>query len=290
MAELRLEVGLFRHTEQIYPGKLLVIRDGSWMHHAVEDHEFDPHRERLMGIAIWKPLPEFAPGLVMVESDRGEAFVAIVAGESNRPQVGDPIIDAWITRADALRKLQRGNPVSYGPVPLTPLQLSAATYEVSQRVRESALGLLNYLRGAERESLLAIARIADVERPSDDDLTGGINELLLLAERELPLGSSDGEEASAAIPDGDQDDAQPVALGQTGRLVFSTLAGVDPAVLCSIRDIRKRMPLKDQLGPETVRSAVLKLIEGELAERPNGPRGGVRLTTKGRTRRKQIES
>lgn len=194
--QVQAEAQLFRwRGEPVYPGRLLVLRGESFAVHPVDDVEFNPATERIMGIAIWGACAEWTSGMVRVEDGPTGKSAPVIAGESNRPSTGVGRVDAWIARADALRKLRRGTVVSFGGIPLTRVQLIASVGEVETIVRESAIALLQNAPGDQRPALLALARVADKEHPQDDELTSAILELTASASAwVIPVKSADAND------------------------------------------------------------------------------------------------
>ncbi len=91
--------------------------------------------------------------------------------------------------------------------------------------------------------------------------------------------SSPGPVTRACSPNGADVE---IGLSRPERMVLTTLSTVDGACLLSVREIVERMPRGEQIAAETARKALNKLIECELAERPEGSRRGARLTNSGR--------
>lgn len=199
--ELRLardEASGFRsRREAVYPGVLLAMRGSSTGLWPVDDETHDPTIERLMGVAAWGADRAFAVGMVRIEGGPAAAFAPLVAGEARRPATGVGRIDAWIARADALRKLRLGKPVAFGGIPLSTCQLTAAVGEVERLVRESAIGLLRVAPTHERDARLALSRAADSVHPADAELTTAILELTASAPSWRAAG------AHAEVPGGD---------------------------------------------------------------------------------------
>jgi hypothetical protein len=89
---------------------------------------------------------------------------------------------------------------------------------------------------------------------------------------------------NALVKPGDaaEEEEQPPALIETQRVTLVALATIDPSRLASIEDVCDAMPGADRISVRTARVAITKLIELDLAERPNGDKQGARLTIKGR--------
>ena len=91
----------------------------------------------------------------------------------------------------------------------------------------------------------------------------------------------------AAVVDADDDDdeAAPVVLTASELLVLEALVKLN-YVPASIDEIRDAFPSDDRAdlrprGEKTTRAAVKRLVGLEYADRPNGPRSGTIVTTKG---------
>lgn len=85
--------------------------------------------------------------------------------------------------------------------------------------------------------------------------------------------------ASTADP---LDDDGGMALTVNQSRVLQTMARFDGARLVSSKMIVEEMDTTTRLSEETVRQCVRKLIESNLADRPEGDRSGARLTIAGR--------
>jgi len=84
--------------------------------------------------------------------------------------------------------------------------------------------------------------------------------------------------------DADQQDVepQPPGLSRSERVTLVTLNSFDRSVLLSVAKIHAALDPTERSSEETIRKDVLKLIELDLAERPEGERKGARLTNTGR--------
>ena len=82
-------------------------------------------------------------------------------------------------------------------------------------------------------------------------------------------------------PAADLDEVSP-ALTENQSRVLQTMADFDGSLLLSAKAIAAAMKADVRLSEETVRQCVAKLVEVDLAERPDGPRSGARLNNKGR--------
>ncbi len=92
---------------------------------------------------------------------------------------------------------------------------------------------------------------------------------------------SGSAKTTIASPATDPDEAPP-ALTENQSRVLQTMAHFDGSLLLSTKAIDDAMNAPERLSVETVRQCVAKLVEVDLAERPDGPRSGARLRNKGR--------
>jgi hypothetical protein len=90
-----------------------------------------------------------------------------------------------------------------------------------------------------------------------------------------------GDAKPKALPAGGDESAGPALTVNQSR-VLQTMARFDASRLLSSKMIAEEMDATVRLSEETVRQCVGKLIEANLAERPEGDRSGARLTTAGR--------
>ncbi|MEM8495759.1 MAG: hypothetical protein AAF663_10275, partial [Planctomycetota bacterium] len=95
---------------------------------------------------------------------------------------------------------------------------------------------------------------------------------------ESSLGSQTARPAEAE----DADHLSPLALPKNEQLTLQTLASFDPSLLNVTADICNAMSPSERLSERTVRTAINKLIDKGLAERPEGKKLGARATIKGR--------
>lgn len=104
-----------------------------------------------------------------------------------------------------------------------------------------------------------------------------------IVDRLIPEVPPSGHDADSQS-DAKADDAvnEPSALTPNQLNVLQTMGIFDRAQLSSIKTITNEMELADRLTDETVRRCILRLIELEYAERPEGTRQGARLTNSGR--------
>jgi hypothetical protein len=104
---------------------------------------------------------------------------------------------------------------------------------------------------------------------------------LLHREQHSVVPPGDDDRKPPAPPAGDSEPTGP-ALTNNQSLVLRTMARFDGSLLLSAAKIAAEMNPATRLSEETVRQCVGKLIESNLAERPEGERSGARLTNAGR--------
>lgn len=174
----RLIASSFRAgRDTVYPGKLVIVPDGDTRPQAIDDESFDPAHNILIGIALWGSQAEFARGCVSISNAQHE-YVAIASGEFQRPKTKIGRIDAWIARADLLRRFLQGRTEAFGGICLSASQLDAAAHEIGSMIRDTALALLNDAPQSVRPSLLALAAVVDSLQPTEAELRAAIVELL----------------------------------------------------------------------------------------------------------------
>lgn len=83
------------------------------------------------------------------------------------------------------------------------------------------------------------------------------------------------------IGEGDETEQAP-ALKKSERLTLGALATFDPAFLASAENVADAMDRAERRSDRTIRDAIRRLVELDLAERPEGKRQGARLTIRGR--------
>ena len=111
----------------------------------------------------------------------------------------------------------------------------------------------------------------DVVSKADLEVLATVPKLLRLEPRAVPT--------LAPAP---STDVAPPGLSPNVTLVVETMARFDGSRLLSAKRIEEEMNLAHRLSERTIRKVVVRLIELELAERPDGKRSGARLTMKGR--------
>src|SRR5690606_21878769 len=214
-----LEARSFRaRGESIYPGKIIVIRGGSFFAHAVEDADLDLSREGIMGIAFWGCFEKWSTGLVRTEPVDSEKSVLVISGRDHVFTVGVPLIDTWVARADAFRGLLIGRTRSFGGIPLTEDRSFAAAVEVARVIRLSAVHLLTGPPRSHRQVLLAMAMITDIEILTAEVLTAAIRELLASSEAwKESVEAAEAAEGVATI-----EDVRPTMQELVGAIGFSS--------------------------------------------------------------------
>lgn len=295
----RLEARFFRaRGELVYPGRLVVLRAGSFLTHPVDDDAFDLPTERIMGIAIWGAFAQCKPGMALVEEEPARKFAAIIAGETRRPSTGVGRIDAWIARADALRKLRSGGVAAPGGIPLTRNQLIASVGEIESVVRESAIALIENCPCDQRAALLALARVADTQHPQQDELTPAILELNATAPawkcsaRSVSVERGSGDRAHPALG-GSLDTDLSEAHRKTSNpppAAVSTIDEYDAAILAFLNQtpsLRRRvsdvLPEKGPQDRKAVGARLRKLAARTppLVDFPRAGRSGVAILPAG---------
>ena len=86
----------------------------------------------------------------------------------------------------------------------------------------------------------------------------------------------------AKISDEGDETEQAPALKKSDRLTLQALATFDPAFLSSAENVADAMDRAERRSDRTIRDAIRRLVELDLAERPEGKRQGARLTIRGR--------
>lgn len=176
---INLEAQMFRMADHdVYPGKIMVIRAGSFAMHPVDDESFDQTREGIRGISFWGAFPEWQRGLVRIEDGESTRSALMISAEEYRPPLGVPSLDTWIARADTLRAFIKGRFWSFGSPPLSGQQMHAAAVEVGRVSRLAAIQLLKTAPPDQHSVLRALARIADAAKPTPAILTDAIQELI----------------------------------------------------------------------------------------------------------------
>jgi hypothetical protein len=226
----------FRATGcQVYPGVILAIQDGVRALVPVEDTALGEGPARaISGISVWGAIDDYAVGLARVESSDPGKSVFLMSGEPGRPSVGNGRIDAWIARADALRRLRQGNVCTFGGAfPISPYQANAAAAEIGRVVRARTNELLKLAPASAPAVHSALAKIADEPEPTEESLTTAIQELLAsIAEWEpkrVPSSPGDGEDDG--LPDTSTAGAPLSPSAPTSITRRADILGIDPRTL-----------------------------------------------------------
>lgn len=95
-------------------------------------------------------------------------------------------------------------------------------------------------------------------------------------------GGVDDPDAIPKAPSNIAEESAGPALTVNQSRVLQTMARFDASRLLSAKMIAEEMDARVRLSEETVRQSVRKLIESNLAERPEGDRSGARLNRAGR--------
>jgi hypothetical protein len=164
--------------KQVYPGVLLVTRNG-FSAFAVEDDCYDSSRDSILAIAVWGATDpsENSPSVSVMEG--GVSKMAVVAfPNQDRRTTGVDLVDAWIARADTLRRLRSTGAFAPGRENLDPARWRAGIIEVESVTKATALALIHQAPDAKHPALRALARVANTDHPSSDDLTYAMEELI----------------------------------------------------------------------------------------------------------------
>lgn len=95
--------------------------------------------------------------------------------------------------------------------------------------------------------------------------------------------ASDGTQFSAPVAQSADADELPPSLSGHDALIMRVLSKEDPHLLLSIEDLGEKVAEWDgRTSTKTIADRVAYLVQCGFAERPQGPRMGVRLTTRGR--------
>lgn len=266
---------------EVYPGVLLVIRGDNFALRPVEDAAYSPDRDKIIGIAMW--------GLetnTSVTGDDGvsEGAVPLIAIDRERPATGLPLADAWIARADVVRRVLAGS--TLGESGMDARMEAAAVRQVISALRSQAVAVMASLPANATAARVALARVADNEIPTVDDLNGAIQAILASAVTDrsesttLPTAGATGDEASGTSESSNGAPKKRV-LKDVHWTVLCEVAGSLAPFQPALRANSKGLPKYDSL----LRRLRELEIEG-LVERPLGERSGWCATDKGRQRLK----
>lgn len=242
----RVTARSFRQTRQaVYPGVLVAMRSQSWPLYPIADGDFGLNGQQVKGCAIWGASTEFQIGLASVESESGSAYAPIVLGDTSRPTTGVAFIDAWITRADVLRKLMAGVAGSFGRLPLTRTQMLAAAHEIHALVREGAMALVRSAPESVRGRLDALVVVADEAEPTVEHLDAAIRSLIAVSTEWPTQSVAPLNDTNRAVLD--ELLRLPLGEGMTGKQLLARLAARKPKV--DIQEITFRKHVRPALKP-----------------------------------------
>lgn len=184
-------------------------------------------------------------------------------GDPDREPLGIPLLDTWIARADALRKLMEGTASSYGPIPLNDEQIIAGAEEIYRAVRHRCVYLIRAMPPGQENAAIALARIADAVVPTPELLTSAIENLIVSA----PTWSTESREFVSAALDASAR-PYPVArdLQEAANIsskIFRTIridAGID-------HGLRAHASAKRQYSPEEVFRMMEAVRKGSFLDR-----------------------
>ncbi len=254
----------------------------------VADGDYKPKSEPNLGVAMWGSQTEWVPGLIRVEGGLEGRCAPQLSGERNRPVLGVGRVDAWITRADVVRKLLVRDPAAFSEfLPLAPVQIVAAAGEIIKVTRDSAIELIRHAPSSLQGKLTAISRLIDTSAPTEQLLTDAVLELVGNFQAWEPPGNpvappTPAFPGSSGGGRSDPDEIFAPALTKNQSRVLRTMAVFDSSRLVSADLIAAEMDAACRLSARTIGPIVRRLIELHLAERPEGDRSGARLTTAGR--------
>lgn len=145
--------------------------------------------------------------------------------------------------------------------------------EISQLRRELCKEPSSILKHVPRDELLdRLAKIAPVVM-RQKQREGVVEEAQGGSEKDLNAVVSEGE--------GDEKEEQAPALKQNELVTLKALALFGPNRLATSTDVGNEMTPADRLSPRTIQPAIRRLMELDLAERPEGDKHGARATLKG---------
>ncbi len=280
--EVRARAAMFRASgAEVYPGVLLVIRSGSFALLPVEDADYSPGRDSIIGVAMWGLEANTS---VIGEDGVAEGAVRMIAVDRERPRTGVSLADAWIARADVVRRVLSGS--TLGESGMDTAMESAAMRQVVSVMKSQALAVIASLPAVATAARLALARVADGDTPTVDDLNDAIQAILASAVAVRP------ESTTLPTPGATEDDASGTSESSSGAPKERVLKDVHWTVLCEVagslapfqpvsRADSKGLPKYDAL-----RRRLRELEVEGLVERPLGERSGWCVTDEGRQRLK----
>lgn len=280
--EVMARAAMFRASSaEVYPGVLLVIRGDNFALRPVEDADYSPGRDGIIGVAMWG-----LEGSSTVIGDDGtpEGAVSLIAVDRERPRTGVPLVDAWIARADVARRLLAG--LSTGESGMDPVMETAAIRQVVSVLRSKAIAVIASLPESATAARLALARVCDEEIPTVDDLNDAIQAILASA---VTVRS---ESATSQAPGATGDGSPGTSESSKADIKQRVLKDVHWTVLCEVA--ASLVPFEPALRADTrglpKYDALLRRlreleVEG-LVARPLGERSGWCATDEGRQRLK----
>lgn len=228
----------------VFPGALVAICDGSVARRVIADSDFGQDSHQVAGCALWGACPEPHVGMALVEWDGGSGHVPVAVGDTERPATGVAQIDAWITRADVLRRLIRGSTETFVHGPLTDAQRFASQLEIYQFVREGAMSLLKEAPDEVRRQIYAVVEVADSADPTVEALDAAIRSLV------------------SASPSWSVASLEP--LNETQQAVWDELVELPPEEGCMAKQLVARLKLRKpsiEIEETTLRKHVIPALK-----------------------------
>lgn len=176
----------------VYPGVILVRkhREGGALAYPVEDSQFDPTTEYIIGVSAWGLFKEHCPGLWTLGNSTDALYVLPLTGKAGYPRTNTPRLDCWLQRANVVQDvLETDRFQSFGTSPLTWLSTGyreAALGHIVRKLRQCAAELLSNAPYDVADSLYSVASIADCETPSAKLLEEARQQLLATSSRWNP--------------------------------------------------------------------------------------------------------
>jgi len=280
--QVMARAAMFRASgADVYPGVLLVIRGDNFALRPVEDVDYSPGRDGIIGVAMWGLESNTS---VIGDDGTPEGAVPLIAVDRERPRTGLPLADAWIARADVVRRVLSGS--TLGESGMDAVTETAAIRQVVSVLRSQAVAVIASLPGSATVARAALARVADGETPTVDDLNDAIQAILastVIDRSESPAPprtGATGDEASEKSESSNGAPKQRVLKDVHWTVLCEVAASLSPFEP-ALRANSKGLPKYDAL----LRRLRELEVEG-LVERPLGERSGWCATDKGRQRLK----
>lgn len=279
----RAEAAAFRlGGSTVYPGVLLAIRSGSFALVPIEDLEFNPDRESLIGVAMWGGLPKQPNSEQSGGADPGDHCISVplIAADTRRPRTGSSLADAWIARADVVRTALAGSVMDV--VDLGAIEAAAAVHEVVMVLRERASQLIRSLPRDARDARRALATVVDEATPTLEQLDEAVK--MLIASVDGPVASLPSDELEAPAATAGRDVLVPNPCPPR------PLRDEHWTVLCHLRTLLSPVDASRIAGTHGLPKyhkliRLLRELEIEkLVGRPFGERSGWIILEEGRTR------